>query len=174
MPEATVHLAVFNSIDPASEAITRLREMGIQEDEMQIISGLPYTSEMLGRHKVFSIIPVFSIIGFLGGFVISLVLNLGTVWLYPLHVGGLPLYPIPTTIVLTFEMAMLGLLLFTFLGVIWESAFPAYGKKIYSKQISDGYIGLEFNVPADLHDRVHESLSELGAEWVHRTEAVDL
>jgi len=174
MPEANVHLAVFKSIDPAAEAIGKLRELGIQEDEMNVLSGLPYTSEMLGRSKVWSMIPKFSVAGFLGGFVISLLLNWGTVLQYPLHVGGMPLYPIPTTLVLTFEISMLGLLAFTFLGVIWECGFPSFGKKVYSKEISDGYIGVEFNCPSDIHTQVHEALSALGAEWIHRTEAVDL
>jgi hypothetical protein len=174
MPEANTHLAIFNEIDPAAEAIHRLRELGIHDDQMNIISGLPYTSEMLGRPKTRTMIPVFAVIGFIGGFLVSLLLNIGSVMQYPLIVGGLPLFPIPTTIVVTFEMSMLGLLIFTFLGVIWECAFPSFGKVVYRKDVSDGKIAIEFDCPPEIHSRVHELLGALGAEWVHRTEATPL
>jgi hypothetical protein len=174
MPEENTHLAIFNEIDPAAEAIHRLRELGIHDDQMNIISGLPYTSEMLGRPKIHTMIPTFAIIGFLGGFVVSLLLNFGSTLQYPLTVGGLPLFPIPTTIVVTFEMSMLGLLLFTFLGMIWECAFPTFDKKVYRKDVSDGKIAIEFDCPPEIHTRVHELLGALGAEWVHRAEATPL
>jgi hypothetical protein len=174
MPEANTHLAIFSEIDPAAEAIHKLRELGIQDDQMNIISGLPFTSEMLGRPKTRTLIPVFAVIGFIGGFVASLLLNLGPQLQYPLQVGGLPLFPIPTTIVMTFEMSMLGLLLFAFLGVIWECAFPVFGKQVYRQDVSDGKIAIEFDCPPEIHTRVHELLGALGAEWVHRTEATPL
>jgi len=174
MPEGTTHLAIFNEVDPVAEAIHELRELGIPDNQMNIISGLPYSAEMLGREKSWSMIPKFSIIGFVLGFVLSIVLNWGSVLQYPLIVGNLPLFAIPTTIIVTFELSMLGLLLFTFLGVVWENAWPSWGKKVYRKDVSDGKIAIEFICPPEIHTRVHEMLGALGAEWVHRTEATEI
>ena len=69
---------------------------------------------------------------------------------------------------------MLGLLAFTFLGVIWESAFPSFGPKVYRPEVSDGQIAVVFNCPPEVHTHVHEALAVLGAEWVHRTEATKI
>jgi hypothetical protein len=174
MSEGTVHMALFKEIDPAAQAIERLRDLGVDDKEMTIISGVPYSDKMLGRPTSWTSVPKLAIAGFLVGMVISLFLNLGTPLLYPIEVGGMPLLSIPTTLVLTFEISMLGLLAFTFLGVIWESAFPSFGPKEYNPEISEGKIGVVFNCPPEIHVQVHENLAALGAEWIHRTEAVKL
>lgn len=171
MTESLKCMALFKDIDPAVEALDRLRSLGVAEGDMTVVSGVPFTEPMLGRPHQQTRIPLFAMAGFLVGFTISLALNWGTPFLYPVHVGGQPLYPIPTTLILTFEISMLGLMIFTFLGVIWESAFPAFGKKEYSPKISDGAIGVMFACSPQIEKQAHESLSALGAEWVDRTEA---
>jgi hypothetical protein len=174
MSEGTVHLALFTDIDPAATAIDKLRELGIPDSDMSIISSMPYSDRMLGRPMSWTFVPKLAILGFLLGFVVSLLFNFGTPLLYPIRVGNLPYLPIPTTAVLTFEISMLGLLLFTFLGVIWESAFPSFGPKIYHPEISDGRIALVFNCPPEIHSLAHDALEVLGTEWMHRTEATQI
>ncbi|HEX9029337.1 MAG TPA: quinol:electron acceptor oxidoreductase subunit ActD [Anaerolineales bacterium] len=174
MSEGPVHLALFKEIDPATQALDKLRELGIPENEMTIISGVPYSDRILGRPITWSRVPQIAMVGFVVGLVISLALNWGTPLQYPIHVGGQPVYPIPTTLVLTFEISMLGLMFSTFLGVLWESYFPSVGPKEYRPEISDGQIAVVFNCPLEIHQQVHETLAGLGAEWVHRTEAKQL
>ena len=72
------------------------------------------------------------------------------------------------------NVAVTGLMMATFLGVIWESAFPSFGPKEYHNAISNGRIALVFNCPLEIHTQVHDLLAALGAEWVHRTEATEL
>jgi hypothetical protein len=174
MSEGTVHLALFNDIDPATQAIDILRHLGIADKDMTIVSGVPFSDKMLGRPVNWTRVPQIGAAGFLVGFVISLFLNFGTPLLYPIHVGGMPLLSIPTSLVLIFEISMLGLMISTFLGVIWESTFPSWGPNVYHPKISDGKIGLVFNCPPEVHAKVHEELAGLGAEWLHRTEATVL
>jgi Alternative complex III, ActD subunit len=174
MTEGIVHLALFKDIDPATDALSKLRELGIRDEDISIISGVPYSEKTLGRPVGHTLIPKFAVVGFLGGFVISLLLNWGTVLQYPIRVGGMPYYPIPTTLILTFEISMLGLMIFTFLGVIWECGFPSFGPKEYHPAISDGRIAVLFNCPPEIHTQAHDSLAALGAEWIHRTEAAKL
>ncbi|HEX7975868.1 MAG TPA: quinol:electron acceptor oxidoreductase subunit ActD [Anaerolineales bacterium] len=174
MSEGPVHLALFKEIDPATEAIDKLRELGIAENDMTIISGVPYSDRILGRPITWTRVPQIAIGGFVVGLVISLALNWGTPLQYPIRVGGQPVYPIPTTLVLTFEISMLGLMISTFLGVLWESYFPSIGPKEYRPEISDGQIAVVFNCPPEIHQQVHDTLAGLGAEWVHRTEAKPL
>lgn len=174
MSEETVHLALFKDIDPVTKAIDKLRELGVRDKDMSIISSIPYSDRMLGRPMTWTQVPKLALIGFALGFVIGLLLNLGTPLQYPIRVGNMPYLPIPTTMVLTFEISMLGLLVFTFLGVIWESAFPSFGPKVYHHEISDGRIAVVFNCPPEIHPQAHEALASLGAEWMHRTEATPL
>ena len=168
--EGVIHLALFDELDPATEAIERLRTLGIPDKDMNVLSGAPYTGKMLGRPEIHTNVPKFAIAGFLGGFVVSIALNIGTPLLYPIHVGGMPIVTIPTSLVLIFEISMLGLMVFTFLGVIWESNFPAYGPRVYHPEITNGKIGVEFICPPEIHTQAHELLSGLGADWVHKTE----
>ncbi len=170
MSEGTVHLALFKEIDPATQAIEKLRELGIHDTDMTIISSIPYSDKMLGRPMSWTKVPKIGAVGFFIGVVISLLLNLATPLQYPIRVGNMPYQPIPTTLVLTFEIGMLGLLLATFLGIVWESAFPSLGPRDYRPEISDGQIGVVFTCPAEIHARAHAALVSLGAEWVHRTE----
>jgi hypothetical protein len=174
MSEGTVHLALFEEIDQAAQALDTLRELGIQDEDMSIISGVPYSDRMLGRPMSWSLVPKLATAGFLLGFVIGVLMNIVAPLQYPIYVGGMPLVSIPTSLVLIFELSMLGLLAFTFLGVIWESAFPSFGPKEYRVAVSDGQIALVFNCPPEVHSRAHDRLAALGANWVHRTEAVPL
>jgi len=174
MSEGAIHLALFKEIDPAVKAIDTLRGLGIPDQDMSIISGVPYSDRMLGRPMSWTLVPKLAAAGFILGMLIGVVLNLGTPLQYPIHVGGMPLISIPTSLVLTFEFSMLGLLAFTFLGVVWESAFPSFGPKEYHPGISDGQIAVVFTCPPEVHIQVHQSLEALGASWVHRTEAVDI
>jgi hypothetical protein len=174
MADDNIHMALFTEIDPASEALERLKALGIREDEINIITGMPFSEDVFGRPRVVTRIPTYAIVGFLVGFVISLLLDFGTVVQYPLVVGGLPVYPIPTSLVLTFEVSMLGLIVVAFMGVIWESAFPSFHPKMYRPEVSDGRVALVFDCPPGLHDQVHDLMKSLGAESIHRAEAVVL
>ena len=129
MSEGTIHLALFDEIDQAANALEALRDLGIQDEDMSIISGVPYSDRMLGRPMSWSLVPKLAAAGFALGFVIGVVMNLVTPLQYPIYVGGMPLISIPTSIVLTSETSMLGLLAFTFLGVIGRALFHPLGRK---------------------------------------------
>jgi len=48
MTEATL-LAVFQDLDPAANAIETLHEMGIDDENINVISGVPVAHKILGR-----------------------------------------------------------------------------------------------------------------------------
>ena len=78
MAEITQHLALFKEIDPAAKALDVLRELGIPDEEMTIISGVPYSDRMLGRPMTWTLVPKLAIAGFILGMLIGLALTLGT------------------------------------------------------------------------------------------------
>ena len=174
MTDNNLQQVIFSDVDLAVEALDFLRDSGIPDEKIEVLSGIPYSGHILGRKEGKSLIPLFAIIGFLVGFGISLLLNLGTPLLYPVHVGGFPLLSIPPTIILTFEISMLGLMIFTFLGVMWENRFPNYGKQAYSPEVSEGKIAVHFPTPepASKLKEVNEKLMGMGADSVSEVEVV--
>ncbi|MBE3143332.1 MAG: DUF3341 domain-containing protein [Planctomycetes bacterium] len=165
MPDV-IHLALFNEndIDRASQAVSHLREMGISDRNISVISGVPYSDKVLDRPMVWTRIPLIALSGAGLGFIVALALSFGTPYLYPVLVGNQPLYAIPTSIVVIFELTMLGLLISTFIGVFVETISPTFGPKGYNPKISDGYIGVLFSCPSRASDRLKAGLVELGAE----------
>ena len=176
MAEDNIHLALFkeDKVGQVAEALGRLRELGITDKDISVISGVPFSDKILGRPMSWTRIPQIGIAGAVVGFIIAMFLNWGTPALYSLRVGGQALFPIPTAIVVAFELTMLGLLLATFAGVLLEMMSPSYGPKGYHPKVSDGNIAILFTCPAELDHRMHTAMTELGAELVNRSEVVKL
>ena len=167
----TTMLALFGDIDPAANGIERLHEMGIPDDRITVISGVPINRRMLGRPHPWTNVSRLALGGAIGGFLFGFFLNFGTPRLYDVRVGGQALTPIPPGLIILFEMTMLFALLATFLGVFLESYFPNYRRLEYVPEISDGKIGVFFKVPQEEQQKFSEALSEAGAESVQPTEA---
>jgi hypothetical protein len=169
--QLTTLLALFKDIDPAADAIDKLREMGIVDEQMNVVSGIPVMERVLGRPKQWTNVPRLALGGSVAGFIVGLLLAYGTPHLYPMHVGGQPLYPIPPGIIVVFEMMMLGMLVSTFLGVFLDSYFPSYRPMEYLPEISDGKIAVLFKCPAENEKKFIDAMTALGAESVTPAEA---
>jgi len=98
----------------------------------------------------------------------------GTTYLYPLPVGGQPLYPVPMGFIVTFEMIMVGLMGFAFLGLFVDSGFPSYTPKEYVPEISNGKIAVLFKCESKNQKKITDTLTKLGAESVEPAEARQL
>jgi hypothetical protein len=173
MPDTTL-LALFEDIDPAADAIEKLHEMGVTDDEINVISGVPVTHKMLGRPHPRTNVSRLALGGAVAGFCFGAFLNYGTPLLYPVPVGGQYITPIPPGMILIFEMTMLFALLSTFLGVFLDSYFPNYRPLEYMPEISDGKIGIFFKYPSGEQEKFVDVLSKLGAESVRPVEAQQL
>jgi len=174
MPETKTLMALFEDIDPAADAVDQLRLMGVGNDQMNIISGIPVAEAMLGRPRQWSNVPRLALGGAVAGMLIGLFLVIGTPSLYPVLVGNQPLIPVPPSVIVIFEMTMLGLLVSTFLGVFLDSYFPSYTPKEYVPEISDGKIAVLFTCPVDQQAQFIDAMTKLGAQSVKPAEAVKL
>ena len=166
MTENTSLLAVFSDVDPAAHAVETLRALGLSDDDMNVISGIPVTQAMLGRPHQWSNVPRLALGGALGGFLLGALLAFWTPLSYPIHVGGQALIPGPPSIVVLFEMTMLGMLVATFLGVFLDSRFPSYSPKEYVPEISDGRVAILFSCPVGKEKNFTDALIALGAETI--------
>jgi hypothetical protein len=173
MPDVTL-LALFDDIDPAAEAIGKLHEMGVTDERINVISGVPVLERMLGRPLQATNVSRLALGGAVAGFLLGAFLNWGTPRLYYVPVGGQAAFPVPPGMILLFEMTMLFALLATFLGVFLDSYFPNYRPLEYVPEISDGKIGVFFKVPQDEQRKFADALNQAGAESVNPVEAQQL
>ena len=174
MSDVLTLLALFEDIEPAAEAIEKLRELGLADEQMNVISGVPIPTRVLGRPKVKTNVPRIAMAGAILGVFVGVFLIYGIPYLYPLHVGGQPLFPVPPGLIVTFEMTMLGLMGFSFLGMFFDSRFPSYEPMEYVPEISDGKIAVFFKCPGDKQKELEKVMLAMGAESVEPKEAQEL
>ena len=70
--------------------------------------------------------------------------------------------------VVTYEGTMLGAILFTVLGIMFESRLPKPKLGLYDKRITEGFIGVLVNTEEDQHNQVQELMTQAGAVDVKR------
>ena len=171
MAEATTLLAMFEDFEPASRGVEKLQQMGVSDDDMNVISGVPIKHSILGRPPAITYVSRISMLGAILGTFLGLFFIYGVKFLYPLYVGGQPIFPVPQGIIITFEMTMLGLMGFAFLGMFVDSGFPSYTPKQYTPEISAGKVAVLFSCPTAEQEKFVEALKEAGAEHVEPVEA---
>lgn len=174
MPEPVMLMATFPDIEPASSGIAKLHELGVRDTDMNIISGIPFPGRVLGRPSAVTNVSKIALAGAGLGFLFGLFLIYGTPFLFPLEVGAQPVYPVPMGFIVTFEMTMLGLMGFAFLGLFVDSGFPSYTPKDYVPEVSNGKIAVLFKCDRSDERRFGDALKKLGAESVQPAEARQL
>jgi hypothetical protein len=171
MSETTTLLAMFENFEPAAVGVEKLEQLGVQHDDMNVISGIPVKHSILGRPAAITYVSRIGLLGAILGMLLGLFFIYGVKYLYPLYVGGQPIFPVPQGFIITFEMTMLGLMGFSFIGMFVDSGFPSYTPKAYTPEISDGKIALLFSCPTGEQEKFVDALKEAGAESVEPVEA---
>lgn len=170
MVDETTRVALIDEIGPLTTIIDRLKDVGIEDDDVTVLSGQPHTEHAMGRSVIKTDVPFVGITGFLVGLGLAFILVWGTPLQYPLVVGGQPILPIPPLLVLGFEFSMLGLLVGTFLGVFWESGVWSADSRVYHTAVSDGKNAVVFSCQGELFEQVKQELGDLDVEWVEPME----
>ncbi len=171
MSEAITLLAMFKDIEPASEGVGKLQELGLNDDQMNVISGIPVKHTILGRPSAITYVSRIGMFGAILGMGLGIFLIYGIPYLYPLLVGGQPIFPVPQGLIITFEMTMLGLMGFSFIGMFVDSGFPSYTPKEYTPEVSDGKIAVLFSCPVNEQEKFIAALKDAGAESIAPVEA---
>lgn len=159
-------LALYKNIESAALGTDVLLDLGVPPDQVQVITGSPINPEMLGRPHPHSNVPRYALAGAIIGLGLGILLAFVTPRLYELNVGGKPLSPGAPSVVVLFEMIMLLMLIFTFIGVFFESNFPSFKKKEYLPEISDGDIAFLFSCESSNEENFTQALSIAGAASV--------
>jgi hypothetical protein len=171
MPETITLLAMFEDVEPAAEGVDKLQQLGVNNRDMNVISGIPIKHTILGRPAAITYVSRIGLMGAILGMFLGLFFIYGVKALYPLYVGGQPIFPVPQGIIITFELTMLGLMGLSFIGMFVDSGFPSYTPKAYTPEISDGKIAVLFSCPEGEKEKFIDALKEAGAESVEPAEA---
>jgi molybdopterin-containing oxidoreductase family membrane subunit len=161
-------LGLFREPDEVADAMDRLRAAGFPGDRLTVLSGTPYPEGAFGEERVRHKLYVFPFSGAACGIVVGLLLTIGTQLSYPLVTGGKPILSIPPMINVMYEGTMLGAIVFSVLGIIFESRLPELRDMPYDARISEGYLGVAVAGIDGREDAVARALQEAGAVDVVR------
>lgn len=170
MAEPSELIGVFRESTATAEAIDALHEAGVPDEQIVVMSGVPFPEGALGRHVEWLRLPYVVLAGGIGGLIFGLFLAAITPHLYRLDVGGHPTVGFPPTAIIVFVFTMMATIISTFLGVLWEMDFPEFGHKPYHKAVTEGGIAVlvgSSNVP---QSTVRQLLEQHGADPVRPAE----
>ncbi|MBI2856122.1 MAG: DUF3341 domain-containing protein [Chloroflexi bacterium] len=159
-------LGLFSTADAAAQATDVLADAGFTQDNFDVLTGSPYPEGAFGekepRHHVY----VFPLIGALMGLTVAILLTSGTQIAYPVVTGGKPILAIPAMTIIAYEGTLLGAVIFTILGIIFESRLPRPRLAPYDPRITEGYIGLLVTCQEDRLEAAEQALRRANAEDV--------
>lgn len=161
-------LGLLHEATPTADTLNQLKQFGITDNQITVISSIPYRAEMLGRPSPIRQVGPIALIGAILGFLLGLFLSVGTFSLYPIQQGGQPIVPIPPTLIVLFEATMLGTMVATFFGLLYANLFPIFKRQTYDPRVTEGHIGIIVQVDEAQAEQVEKILAENGAHHLSR------
>jgi mono/diheme cytochrome c family protein len=161
-------LGLFHDATPTSDALIELRELGVKDKDITVMSAMPYGEEVFGRPLHPRKVGRIALIGSFLGLLLGLFLTVGIFSLYPLHQGGQPIIPIPPTLIVLFETTMLGTMWAAFFGLLAVNRFPDFETKTYDPRITEGHIGVLVWLNEAMADKAEEILVAHGGHHIQR------
>ncbi len=156
-------LGLYRTPEAAADAVGNLQQAGIPHNDYEIMTGVPYPEGTFGeppvRHKLY----VFPFMGAIIGFTLAILEGAGTQLAYPLVTGGKPILSIPPIIIIAYELTLLGAIVFTVIGIIFESRLPRPALGVYDTRITEGLIGVVCTCPEERVEEVRGLLQRAAA-----------
>ena len=159
-------LGLFKEAGAAASATEALQQAGYTNQQYDVLTDHPYPEgafgERVAKHKLY----VFPFVGALLGFSVALLLTSATQAAYPLITGGKPILSMPPMTIIAYEGTMLGAILFSVLGIFFESRLPHLTGGVYDPRITEGYIGITVDCATERVNAVEQLFRRAGAEDV--------
>jgi hypothetical protein len=147
---STVIVGLFEGVETAARAARALKGLSLPAGSVTTISAVPLPDGAVVTDPTPIRFPRIVITGWFVGAAAGLGLTLATYMLYPLVTGGKTIVSVPPTLIITYEVAMLGALLATLFGGGREMGLLRFPPKvIHDPRIHDGKIALCARVEGD-------------------------
>jgi len=155
--------------ESAQYAVDQLRKDGVPDHSITVITSQPYEEfEFSHRFKhtwLFWIAAGGGALGLAGGLALAYLTQ--TSW--PIVTGGMPIMAWWPTIIIMFELTMLGAILATVVSLLVTTELPTTQSKVYDPAVSQGKIMVAVEGPAETDlPRVERTLRAAGIEEVKR------
>ncbi|MBI4769610.1 MAG: DUF3341 domain-containing protein [Chloroflexi bacterium] len=174
MPPTLTLIALFDESTVTAEAIDALHTLGVPDEDMVVMTGVPYPERALGRHREWLTLPYIVLAGAAAGMLFGLFLAVITPHLYRLDIGGHPPVGFPPAAIIIFVFTMMATIVSTFLGVLWEMGFPQFGPAPYHRHVTDGQLAVLLEFPESLQADVRQTLEAHHAHDVGEPERMAL
>jgi len=147
---STVIVGLFEGVETAACAARALKGLSLPAGSVTTISAVPLPDGAVVTDPAPVRFPKIVIAGWFVGAAAGLGLTLATYMLYPLVTGGKTIVSVPPTLIITYEVAMLGALLATLFAGGREMGLLRFPPKmIHDPRIHDGKIALCARVEGD-------------------------
>lgn len=156
-------LGLFPDVGSAAAGSESLERAGFEPGEWDVLSGAPFPHGAFHEHPSPHRLYVFPFVGAACGFAVGLLLTVGTQLANPLVTGGKPILSIPPMINVIYEGTMLGAIIFTVLGIIFESRLPRRQIGVYDPRVTLDHIGLIVYGTEDRLRLAEHTLQDAGA-----------
>jgi mono/diheme cytochrome c family protein len=166
-------LGLFDNVSITADVIEEVRQLGVDDDDVTVMSNVPYASKFFGRKTPHQRFLPFVLGGALLGALLAAFISLGTPALYPIHVGGQALTPFPPTAIMFFELIALCTMVVTFIGFLLQNRFPVLTRQMYDERITDGYIGVQIVARESLVEQIVNVFEAHHAHVIKREDAAE-
>mgnify|MGYP000912627897 CR=1 FL=1 len=161
-------LGLFEDPNYAAEAGDALQRANISSRDYDFLTDAPYPEGAFGERHESHRLYVFPFVGALIGLTVGVLLTSMTQMAYPLVQGGKPILSLPPMAVVTYESTMLSAIIFTIIGILFESRLPKMKMGLYDTRITEGYIGVLVTTEEEQLSEVSGILTQAGAVDVVR------
>jgi hypothetical protein len=135
-------LGLYAKPEEAASAVAALHAAGYGPADLEVLTDSPYPEGAFGepppKHRLYA----FTLVGAACGFVVGLLMTIAVQIAYPEVQGGKPLLSIPPMLNVIYEATLLGAIVVTVAGVIFESRLPDFSGDPYDPRIAEGMIGV--------------------------------
>lgn len=156
-------LGLFKEPGAAARAVEGLQAAGFGDNEYEVLSGTPYPEGAFGEKPIKHRLYVFPFIGAISGLSVAILLTMGLQVSNPMVTGGKPIFSLPPMAIIAYEGMMLGAIIFTVLGIIFESRLPRPVLGLYDRRISEGFIGVLVTCAGGWLGAAEQALRQAGA-----------
>jgi hypothetical protein len=140
---------LYPSPESAQEAVDELQRRGISDQSITVIASQPHEGFRFSeRHRPTWIYWLAAGGGVLG-LTAALLLTYVTFTSWPMNVGGMPVVAWFPTVIITFELAMLGAILTAVVSLFVTARLPAIRPAVYDPEVADGKIMVVVEQPQE-------------------------
>jgi len=140
--------ALYATGQSAQEAVNRLRGEGLKDSDITILTAQPMEDFEFGhidsKNRLWWLACGGGLVGFASAYGILYVAQVS----WPINVGALPVFAWWPSLIILFELTMLGAILTTVVALLITGSLPGRGEKLYDPAVTLGQILVGVENPA--------------------------